>query len=139
MPLKKICSFCGAIVYIGQECPCRRKKIKESRAEYDRNRRNKKAKDFYNSKEWREIRDKVLLMDGCDVFLFATKGLMVPADTVHHIVPVMDDWSQRLRVDNLISLSHGTHSMIEREYKRDKAGAQQELREILKKIRPRGD
>ena len=51
-----------------------------------------------------------------------TEGIIVAADTVHHIIPLKDDWNKRIDIDNMISLSGDTHSMIEQEYKKDKDG-----------------
>lgn len=45
------------------------------------------------------------------------KGRVVPADTVHHIVELMEDYSKRCDLDNLISISEATHSMISKAYK----------------------
>ena len=55
-------------------------------------------------------------MDKVDVYLYMTQGKIVPADTVHHITPLRDDWNRRLDVNNLMSLHHETHSTIERDY-----------------------
>ena len=62
------------------------------------------------------MRQRVLNMDKIDVYLYMTQGKVVPADTVHHITPLRDDWSKRLDISNLMSLHHDTHSMVEREY-----------------------
>ena len=48
--------------------------------------------------------------------MYVTQGKVIPADTVHHIIPLREDWNRRLDSGNLMSLHHDTHSMIEREY-----------------------
>ena len=60
----------------------------------------------------------ILRKDPIDVYMYMTKGKIVPADTVHHIIPLRSDWSKRLEASNLMSLHHDTHSMLEREYAR---------------------
>ena len=90
--------------------------------EYDAHCRNQKAKDFYNSAEWKTTRTRVL-----DIM----EGRIVPADTVHHIVELSEDYSKRCDMDNLISISEATHSMISKAYKDEakKKAMQQTLRE----------
>ena len=110
-------------------------KNKERHREYDMHCRNKKAKAFYNSGEWRTVREKVLSRDaGIDIYLYIIEGRVVPADTVHHIVELSEDYSMRLDMDNLISISEATHSMISKAYKdaARKAAMQQTLRECVK-------
>ena len=62
------------------------------------------------------MRQRVLDLDKIDVYLYMTQGRVVPADTVHHIVPLKSDWNKRLDINNLMSLHHDTHSTLEREY-----------------------
>lgn len=72
---------------------------------------------------------------GIDVYLFMTKGEIKHADTVHHIIPIKDDWEKRSDINNLMSLHHDTHSLIESLYKKDKQKIQKELLEMLKRFR----
>lgn len=60
---------------------------------------------------------------------------MIRADTVHHIIPLRDDWNKRNDPDNLMSLNHDTHSKIEQLYKADKEKMQIELQEMLTEYR----
>ena len=86
----------------GKTCIC----IKQRHKEYDRYSRDKKSDSFYHSKEWKEARDKALEADErLDVYAYMTSGQIIAADTVHHIVPLRDDWSKRCDVSNLMSLS----------------------------------
>lgn len=57
------------------------------------------------------------------------------ADTVHHIIPLKDNWEKRNDVDNLMSLHHDTHSMIEQMYKQDKDKTVNQLQEMLREYR----
>lgn len=132
MPIYKRCSRCGKRMQAGTSCSC----IKIRHREYDRFSRNQKAKAFYVSSEWERIRKTVLEMDeGIDVYLYMTGGELVLADTVHHIIPLMDDWSMRCETENLISLNHDTHSMIEQFYKEEKAETERKLKEMLRLYR----
>ncbi len=108
--------------------------------EYDAHCRNQTAKDFYNSAAWKVARMRALARDtNLDIYLYIMEGRIVPADTVHHIVELMEDYSRRCDMDNLISISEATHSMISRAYKdaAKKATMQQTLRECMKKYQLR--
>ena len=79
---------------------------------YDRYQRNQKAKDFYESIAWEKTRQAVLIRDKglCQECLKEKK--ITPADTVHHIVELREDWGRRLDMDNLVSLCASCHSRI---------------------------
>lgn len=80
------------------------------------------AKEFYRSKAWQKCRSFVFnrdcgLCQDCE-----KKGLMVPAEEVHHIIPItpenITDPSITLNPDNLVSLCrechkarHGAHEL----------------------------
>lgn len=69
---------------------------RERHKEYDAHCRNQTAKAFYNSSEWKATRARVLARDtGIDIYLYITEGRVAPADTVHHIVELMEDYSKR--------------------------------------------
>lgn len=110
--------------------------MKQRYKEYDRFSRDRKSYDFYHSREWTNLQPRILeLDDGIDVYLFMTSGEIVTADTVHHIVPLKDDWNRRLDEDNLMSLHHDTHSMIEQKYKNEKCAMQDLLAHLLYEYR----
>lgn len=132
MPIYKRCSRCGKRLPEGTICPC----LKKRHQEYDRYSRDKKSKQYYNSKEWELARAAALETDGgIDVYMFMTTGQIVLADTAHHIIPLKDDWNKRNDIENLMSLHHDTHSLIEKKYKKDKNQMQIELKEMLSKYR----
>jgi len=113
---------------------------KERHKEYDAHCRNQKAKAFYNSAAWRAARARVLARDiNIDIYLYITQGMVVPADTVHHIIELSEDYSKRLVLDNLISISEATHSTVSKAYKDEagKAQMQQSLRECMAQYRRR--
>lgn len=113
---------------------------KERHKEYDAHCRNQTAKVFYNSAEWKAARARTLARDtNIDIYLYITKGIVKPADTVHHIVELMEDYSKRCELDNLISISEDTHSMISKAYKDElkKAQMQEVLRECVREYKRR--
>lgn len=147
MALMKYCnrSGCNKLVQQGVKYCAAHKvdKAAENRQrhkEYDAHCRNQKAKEFYNSAEWKAARARAMVRDtGIDIYLYITEGRIVPADTVHHIVELMEDYSRRCNMDNLISISEATHSMISKAYKDStkKAAMQQTLRECIQEYKRR--
>jgi 5-methylcytosine-specific restriction endonuclease McrA len=135
MAIKKICSRCGRVVPVGRPCPCAAAAGRDRHNAYNSQQRDKKTQAFYNSRQWRSLSKRVLAIDGCDVYLYMTKGVLEPADTVHHVIPLADDWSKRLTVSNLMSLTHGTHSAIERLYKQNKETMISQLQQMLEAYR----
>ena len=132
MPIYKRCSRCGARLPAGTRCEC----VKRRHKEYDRYGRDRKSRAFYNSSAWEHARSAALAADeGLDVYLYMTEGIVVLADTVHHIIPLQDDWEKRKDISNLMSLSGDTHSMIEQMYKKDKDGMEKKLHEMLQQYR----
>ena len=113
MALMKYCNRTGCnntvphgVKYCALHAMNKTEENRERHREYDAHRRNQKAKKFYNSTEWQLTRAKVITRDtGIDIYLYITKGRVVPADTVHHIVELMEDYSKRCDMDNLISIS----------------------------------
>lgn len=115
----------------------------ERHKEYDTHCRNKVSKAFYNSSEWRAARARALARDtGIDIFLYITEGRVVPADMVHHITELTEDYSKRCELDNLISVSDKTHkTVIDKAYKdknkTKKAHMQTTLRECIEEYKRR--
>lgn len=132
MPLYKRCSRCGRRLLFGDACAC----LKQRHKDYDRYTRDEKSRQYYHSREWTLARDATLQQDDyIDVYLYMTSGELVIADTVHHIIPLREDWERRNDINNLISLHHATHSHIEALYKQDREKIQNELFEILRQFR----
>ncbi len=82
------------------------KSKKESNSIYDRYKRNKEAKRFYNSKEWKVIRHKILVRDNYLCQRCLRNKQIVTADVVHHIKELEDHSELALVEDNLESLCH---------------------------------
>ena len=125
----KRCSRCGKRIPSGTTCSCKDRRHEE----YDRFCRDKESKSFYDSAEWRDVREEVLARDLIDQWLYHTKGLVVAADTVHHIIPLRENWERRCDPGNLISLSEASHAEIEAVYKTtDRRVLQEELFAIVR-------
>lgn len=90
--------------------------------EYNRFRRGERSSRFYISPGWRTVREVVLkLYDGIDIYAYYTQRRVVPADMVHHIEELEENWEKRFEIKNLIPLSAGNHGIISALYKRDEA------------------
>lgn len=90
------------------------------------------AKFFYKSRQWQHVREYVMQRDRrlCQDCL--AKGIITPAEEVHHIIPLqpenITDPSITLNEENLIALCrechkarHGEHTE-EKRYTVDEAG-----------------
>ena len=136
MPIFKRCSRCGSRIPSGSTCECVRRYERQRCKTYDMKQRDKKSRAFYTGREWQKKREEILSIDEyIDVYLFMTEGVIIAADTVHHIIPLKDDWEKRFAEENLMSLNHNTHSMIEQKYKANKPEIEQILMKMLKEYR----
>lgn len=132
MPIYKRCSRCGKRIEAGTTCQC----LKDRHKEYDKYSRDRRSKQYYNSREWEVVREHVLQLDeGIDVYVYMTQDIVIRADTVHHIVPLKENWSLRSNEDNLISLNHDTHSIIEQQYRKNKNEMQEALKAMVQQYR----
>ena len=129
----KRCPRCGKRIPEGTQCEdCKRKRDKARDRYYDKHIRNKDAKAYYASEEWRIARELALdRADGICQWTLATEGRVEAAEDVHHIIPLREDWSRRSDPGNLIALSHSSHAHIEYLYK---AGKKEETQKQLFKI-----
>ena len=130
--ISKICSRCGRILLVGERCSCQ----PAYRRDYQKFRRGKKIQEFRNSAEWREMRKKIIERDdGTDQYVLHTTGALRPGFSVHHIIPLSEDWERRLDPSNLITLSDDTHASLEYKYKtKYKDSIQQELFAIVEQV-----
>ena len=81
-------------------------KDKETYRKYRSNRSDKEYQSFYNSKEWKNKRDKIIAkFKYIDVYAYYKNKEIIEASLVHHIKEVKEDYSKRLRDDNLITIS----------------------------------
>ena len=98
---------------------------------YDQNARNQKSKTFYDSREWQLTRSDILSVCGIDVYVYMTEGVILAADTVHHIIPLKEAWDKRCDKQNLMPLHHDTHSKIEQMYKKERPVMEKSLQKCL--------
>jgi len=131
----KRCPRCGKRIPEGTQCEgCKHKRDKARDRYYDKHIRNKDAKAYYASEEWRIARELALdRADGICQWTLATEGRVEAAEDVHHIIPLREDWSRRSDPRNLIALSHSSHAHIEYIYKHgEREKIQKKLFEIVK-------
>lgn len=120
--LKKICR-CGRIIsYNDKACDKCKTKIELERKQnikyykqttYER---DIKYNKFYKSKEWSRVRQVVIARDHALCKDCLDKNTITPYNTVHHIVPIKEEWSKRLDINNLVCLCESCH---QKRHKRD--------------------
>lgn len=136
MPIKKYCSYTGCRVLLDEDiryCEKHEKQAKANRAvsdkRYSNNRKDQKEQDFYRSPTWIKARDaSIIYYYGFDIYEYYTTGLIIEADTVHHIIQIKEDWNKRIDLNNLIPLSDANHSYVHSQYNR---GNKKEMQDIL--------
>jgi len=77
---------------------------------YDKYKRNKEAKKFYNSAAWRKCREYVLKRDNYLCQRCLRKGIIQAADVVHHKEHLEDNPEKALDPENLESLCNACHN-----------------------------
>lgn len=78
---------------------------------YNNTRRDERAAEFYVSKEWRAMRERIIeVYDNIDIYALYVEHELLTCNPVHHIIELEDDWEQRLNPFNLIPLNHKTHN-----------------------------
>lgn len=107
------CKYCGRMHKPGTVCP-----KKPARNWYGGDQR---VRVWRSGGEWRTMRDRIVERDyhicrvcetgeyGSPFGRYHSKNL-----SVHHIVPLSEDWSRRLDEDNLITLCSFHHELAER-------------------------
>lgn len=124
----KVCSKCKELY--GEDI----EKAKYKR--YNRTRMDKESQSFYNSKQWKKIRERVKRRDnGLCLYCLLVKNVITTGDLVHHIVEEKQDKSLRLEEDNLIMLCNSCHAYIHGQYERNditKTKMQDKLKKLVK-------
>jgi hypothetical protein len=106
--------------------------LKEKHRHYKKMRRDKREQAFYNSKQWIMLRDFIAVKyKGLCLWSYFMEDSIAAADAYHHIIPVKDDWNDRLDIYNIIPLSNRAHNMIHEMYKKDKEGTQKILKDLI--------
>lgn len=76
---------------------------------YDKFKRNKESKQFYDSPAWKKCRKLALTRDNYLCLDCLEHKRITKADMVHHIIEIKDDRTKALDVDNLRSLCNTCH------------------------------
>ena len=139
MALKKLCSYsgCNVLVDYGTKyCYKHRTKDKERYKDYRRSRlrdeEEKARQKFYNSPEWKNVRDLVIRKCfGIDIVEYYRTGQIIKGYTVHHIIELKDDWNKRLDINNLIYLSQENHIKIHKLMEQSKEDKEKVIEMLL--------
>lgn len=113
----KSCQYCGRIHDSKRICPQKAQAIKKRQSQ--RFGDSKKVSDFRGSRKWTDKSLRIRQRDhGC--CQICARGLYHPARryevadlSVHHIIPIAEDWARRLDNDVLITLCGRHHEMAE--------------------------
>lgn len=92
----------------------------------------KSSQDFYNSKEWKTARAMTLARDGrMDVWEYLISGRITYPKRVdvHHIEELIEAPELRSNLDNLVTVSHENHRLIDALYHK---GNKKLIQDILK-------
>lgn len=113
--LRKFCkrTGCKEIVTSGY-CDAHKETAQEQSRErhksYDRHRRDQQSARFYASVPWRRLRKEVWAEQNglCQECLESKR--IKQANVADHTIPIKDNWSLRLRKDNIRLLCHACHN-----------------------------
>lgn len=115
----KRCDCCGSRLPSGTKCGCSSKRYKEE----DKHSKDDIFKQFYQTDEWRKVREEAVAeYDGLDVYSLYMQSEIEYGTTVHHIIPLRDDFSKKIKLSNLIYLTDSNHQTIHKAMKNSKQG-----------------
>lgn len=152
MALKRFCPKCKTLIDAGNRycslCQCKideqqaermkqRKeqgKDKERHKRYKAQRKDQREQRFYSSNQWELMKQTIInKYKGMCIYSYYIENKIVSYDTIHHIVPVKDDWNMRLHLYNLIPVTESVHQKLHKLYEKDKEGTQQMLNNLIAK------
>ena len=108
VPIYKRCDRCGKRLPTGTKCECSKKRYKHESIYVD-----SKIESFYLSKEWRKKRERMIdVYHQLDIYDLYINDVISYGRTMHHIVPLKDDWNKRLEDTNLIYLTDSNHQNL---------------------------
>jgi len=81
---------------------------------YNQVRTDDKEQAFYKTTGWKQARKSALARDNYLCQDCMKLGYVVPAQTVHHIIPIKVMWQLRLIIDNMICLCESCHQQRHR-------------------------
>ncbi|WIF94304.1 HNH endonuclease [Caminicella sporogenes] len=140
MALKKLCNRCQKnIIDMSQKyCSECEKIVEDERKErykrYNQSRTDVKEQKFYQSKEWKHVREIVKSRDKGLCLLCLSEKKINYCDTVHHIEELKVNWNKRLDLDNLICLCESCHQYVHRQYsisEKEKKEMQGKLKKLI--------
>ncbi len=124
MPIYKRCSYCGKRIRTGTTCECAKRRHKE----YDQA-KDKEIKGFYSSRSWQSIRQRAIEhYNRLDIISYFEDREIVYGETVHHIIPIKEDWTKRYELDNLIYITEQHHQKL---HEAMRAGKTEEVQQYL--------
>lgn len=111
------CQYCGRVHDTKYMCPQKERRIKE-RQSYKK-KEGRKIQVFRRGERWRRKSVDIRTRDRyccqiCKRKLYGAKRVETEGVSVHHIVPIVEDWDARLDDSNLISLCGRHHEMAEK-------------------------
>ncbi|MBP3380690.1 MAG: hypothetical protein J6K77_07515 [Ruminococcus sp.] len=116
--LSKRCNRCGRRVAVGRQCNCYVPHIYKP-ASTDKY--TDELKRFYHTADWLTARDECISRCyGIDIYSLFERGVIEYGFTVHHIIPLTDDYSRRLDPGNLIYLTESNHRLIHKLYQTER-------------------
>ena len=113
----KSCQYCGRIHDSKHICERKRQKIKARQS--CRSKDNQQIYNFHRSQDWKNKSIEIRQRDNycCQVCI---RGLHEPIRkyeteniSVHHIIPIAEEWDRRMDNDILISLCRRHHEMAD--------------------------
>lgn len=135
--MKKYCSRCNVrLINLNEKiCSVCQSKNDNRHKEYKKYRTDVKEQQFYNSKEWKIVRERIRNRDNGYCLVCQSEKSLRFMDTVHHIEELKENWSTRFDEENLISVCESCHQHIHNQYKINKYDEQERLSCILRSLR----
>lgn len=124
--LTHTCLKCGRVLPVGVKCECVQRKAYGYK-------KPEGIKKEYHSTRWQKMRETVLSYYGYRDVVELARGRIVPAETVHHIIPTSEDPSLFYSFGNLIPVSRATHEEVHARY-RESDKAKRDEQEHLKEL-----
>ena len=85
---------------------------REKNRKYDQYVREGEIVKFYHSKEWKRVREAVLIRDNYLCQQCLTEKIIKSAEIVHHICEIRHSWLERLDINNCVSICKCCHNKI---------------------------
>lgn len=110
--MKKSCRYCGGAHKIGETCPKAPPKWGQHSNYY---KRSSEASKFRSTNAWTLKAERIKIRDLYLCRMCIKEGRITNRDlSVHHIIPLQEDFDKRLDDSNLITLCERHHRMAER-------------------------